>query len=134
MNRGWICVYIFKSISALGSSRSEMAGEEKQEGRNGAESCDGVCVPSPGFVSRRKMIASISSLNRQISNIQEEVDHLADVCASSVVCEEVVLSVESLRDPLLPITKGPADDDWDRWFRPAGRASGGRKRWKCRII
>ncbi|CAM8963476.1 hypothetical protein QQ045_003384 [Rhodiola kirilowii] len=95
-----------------------MTSEQKQES-----------VTGPGFVSRRKTIAAISILNHQINNIREEIDHLESLCFSSVVCQELVSSVESLADPLLTVTKGPTDAEWDRWFRAAGRRSGDPKRW-----
>ncbi|KAM1618186.1 hypothetical protein ACFXTN_015473 [Malus domestica] len=55
----------------------------------------------------------------QIDIIQKELDHLETVGESSIVCKDLIATVESTSDPLLPWTKGPGEVGWDRWFRGA---------------
>ncbi|XP_021834802.1 guanine nucleotide-binding protein subunit gamma 1-like [Prunus avium] len=73
----------------------------------------------PTFIGKHKLAASISHLHNQIDFIQKELTQLETVGESSIVCKELIASVESSSDPLLPWTKGPADVGWDRWFRGA---------------
>ncbi|ONI26021.1 hypothetical protein PRUPE_2G330000 [Prunus persica] len=73
----------------------------------------------PTFIGKHKLAASISHLHNQIDIIQKELTQLETAGESSIVCKELIASVESISDPLLPSTKGPADVQWDRWFRGA---------------
>ncbi|XP_024020779.1 guanine nucleotide-binding protein subunit gamma 2-like [Morus notabilis] len=80
------------------------------------------------FLGRHRLSASISYLNNQINIIQEELNELETVGQSSILCKELLSSLENIPDPLLPMTKGPADVNWDRWFRGVHN-SRGHKRW-----
>ncbi|KAM1313114.1 hypothetical protein ACFX2F_017183 [Malus domestica] len=73
----------------------------------------------PTFIGKHKLAASISHLESQIDIIQKELDHLETVGESSIVCKDLIATVESTSDPLLPWTKGPGEVGWDRWFRGA---------------
>uniref|UniRef100_A0A2P2Q977 G protein gamma domain-containing protein n=1 Tax=Rhizophora mucronata TaxID=61149 RepID=A0A2P2Q977_RHIMU len=79
-----------------------------------------------GFLGRHRMAAAITRLQSQINLLQEELDQLEKLGKSSIACERLVSSVESVPDPLLPLTKGPANSVWDRWF-PGTQNS--RRRW-----
>ncbi|XP_050213137.1 guanine nucleotide-binding protein subunit gamma 1-like [Mercurialis annua] len=79
-----------------------------------------------GFVGRHRLAASISHLHNQINFLQEELDQLDTLGESSIVCKELISNAESVPDPLLPLSKGPIDVNWDRWFRGANN---NRKRW-----
>ncbi|XP_059663019.1 guanine nucleotide-binding protein subunit gamma 1-like [Cornus florida] len=83
---------------------------------------------TPTFMGKHRMAAAIASLHQQIQIIQEELDLLETVGESSIVCKELISSVESAPDALLPLTKGPAIVGWDRWFQGA-HGTRGRKRW-----
>ncbi|KAI4337398.1 hypothetical protein L6164_015822 [Bauhinia variegata] len=80
----------------------------------------------PKFFGKHRMQAAMTHLNNQITSIQEELDKLETIGESSTVCKDVISSVESTPDPLLPWTKGSADAGWDRWFRGAHNSL---KRW-----
>ncbi|KAL1830544.1 hypothetical protein ACET3Z_000195 [Daucus carota] len=80
----------------------------------------------PNFVGKHRMTAAIALLNQQIQFLQEEIDQLETLGGSSVVCKELVASVESVSDALLPVTKGPTEVAWERWFQ---RSSKNRKKW-----
>ncbi|KAM6543797.1 hypothetical protein CsatB_008244 [Cannabis sativa] len=84
--------------------------------------------PNPTFLGRHRMNAAISQLNTQINIIQKELHELETVGESSIVCAELISSLETIPDPLLPTTRGPAEVTWDRWFRGAN-TSRGHKRW-----
>ncbi|XP_062097647.1 guanine nucleotide-binding protein subunit gamma 1-like isoform X1 [Humulus lupulus] len=84
--------------------------------------------PNPTFLGRHRMNAAISHLNTQINIIEKELNELETVGDSSIVCQELISSLETIPDPLLPTTKGPADVSWDRWFRGAHN-SRSHKRW-----
>ncbi|KAK0573772.1 hypothetical protein LWI29_013354 [Acer saccharum] len=73
--------------------------------------------PTPSFMGKHRLAATISHLHNQINLIQEELDQLETLGESSLVCDQLISSVESIPDPLLPMTKAPADDSWERWFR-----------------
>ncbi|KAL3360507.1 hypothetical protein AABB24_013768 [Solanum stoloniferum] len=79
-------------------------------------------------MGKHRMAAAISSLDQQILFIQEELDKLESYGEASIVCKEFISVVESKPDALLPVTKGPVDVKWDRWFQ---RANGSKrnKRW-----
>ncbi|KAK1372420.1 G protein gamma domain-containing protein [Heracleum sosnowskyi] len=82
----------------------------------------------PNFVGKHRMTAAIALLNQQIQFLQEEIEQLDTYGGSSIVCKELIASVESNSDALLPVTKGPTDVAWERWFQRA-RSSKNRKKW-----
>ncbi|KAF3446032.1 hypothetical protein FNV43_RR11210 [Rhamnella rubrinervis] len=82
----------------------------------------------PTFFGKHRMTAAISHLQNQINFIQEELNELETLDGSSIVCKELVSSVETTPDPLLPMSKGPLDASWDRWFR-GSHNSRNNKRW-----
>ncbi|XVF21691.1 hypothetical protein REPUB_Repub12eG0111900 [Reevesia pubescens] len=47
---------------------------------------------------------------------QEEMEELEKTDNVSTLCEELLLSMETRPDPLLPLTNGPINPSWDRWF------------------
>ncbi|KAL7165755.1 hypothetical protein ACSBR2_036597 [Camellia fascicularis] len=83
---------------------------------------------TPNFIGKHRMAAALAHLQHQIQIIQEELEELETCGESSLVCKELVSTVESLPDALLSVTKGPAVVGWDRWFHGA-HGSRGRKRW-----
>ncbi|KAH7524286.1 hypothetical protein FEM48_Zijuj06G0103400 [Ziziphus jujuba var. spinosa] len=82
----------------------------------------------PTFFGKHRMTAAISHLQNQINIIQDELNQLETLGVSSIVCKELVSSVGNVPDPLLPMTKGPLDVGWDRWFR-GSHNSRNNKRW-----
>ncbi|PWA58093.1 G-protein gamma-like domain-containing protein [Artemisia annua] len=99
---------------------------------NGGATTSGIRSSSTNtsFIGKHRLAAIISQQNQQIQIIQEELDQLETLGQSSLVCQQLILSVESSTDALLPVTKGPADGGWDRWFQRANHSSSrNRKRW-----
>ncbi|CAN0893429.1 Guanine nucleotide-binding protein subunit gamma 2 [Linum grandiflorum] len=80
-----------------------------------------------GYFGKHRMAASLSILQLQIQSTQEELDQLESMGGSSAVCTELLTSVESTPDPLLPWSRGPPNESWERWFRGAHYNS--RRRW-----
>ncbi|XP_027333432.1 guanine nucleotide-binding protein subunit gamma 2-like [Abrus precatorius] len=82
----------------------------------------------PGFIGKHRLQAAITHLNNQITILQEELEKLDSIGESSILCKDVISSVESIPDPLLPHTKGSVDAGWDRWFGGAHHSKN-HKRW-----
>ncbi|KAI9106555.1 hypothetical protein K1719_022083 [Acacia pycnantha] len=80
------------------------------------------------FIGKHRLQAAISHLNNEITIIEEELEKLETMDKSSSVCQELISSVESIPDPLLPWIKGSLDCGWDRWFGGA-QHSRSHKRW-----
>ncbi|KAK4435645.1 Guanine nucleotide-binding protein subunit gamma 2 [Sesamum alatum] len=83
---------------------------------------------TPGLMGKHRMAAAISYLNQQIQIIQDELNELETIGGVSAVCPELISTVDSVPDALLPVTRGPADVGWERWFQGA-QSSRGRRRW-----
>ncbi|KAK6131975.1 hypothetical protein DH2020_034282 [Rehmannia glutinosa] len=91
-------------------------------------SSQGSANRNPGIMGKHRMTAAISFLNQQIQIIQDELDELDTIGGVSTVCPELISSIDSVPDALLPETRGPADIGWDRWFQGA-QSSRSRRRW-----
>ncbi|XP_048609782.1 peptidyl-prolyl cis-trans isomerase CYP63 isoform X4 [Brassica napus] len=52
----------------------------------------------------------------ELSTLQKELEALGQTDIVSTVCEELLCVIEEAPDPLLPLTKGPLNLGWDRWF------------------
>ncbi|XP_009588841.1 guanine nucleotide-binding protein subunit gamma 2-like [Nicotiana tabacum] len=84
---------------------------------------------TPNMVmGKHRLVAAIASLNQQIQIIQDELDQLDSFGEASIVCRELVSSVELMPDALLPVTRGPINVHLDRWFHGAND-SRRNKRW-----
>ncbi|KAL6216889.1 PREDICTED: guanine nucleotide-binding protein subunit gamma 1-like [Fragaria vesca subsp. vesca] len=105
--------------SSSPSSPGRSAGGEAKREDAAAGSGIRAGPPCPTFVGKHRMAAAISLLHTQINIIQEELNELETVGESSIVCKELVASIESVSDPLLPWSKGAPEVGWDRWFRGA---------------
>ncbi|KAK7293565.1 hypothetical protein RJT34_16433 [Clitoria ternatea] len=105
-------------------------GRESEDFREGREKGPQPATASlPGFIGKHRLQAAITHLNNQITIIEEELEKLETIGESSTVCNDVISSVESIPDPLLPIPKGSVDASWDRWFGGAHHHSRNHKRW-----
>ncbi|XP_010252142.1 PREDICTED: guanine nucleotide-binding protein subunit gamma 2-like [Nelumbo nucifera] len=85
-------------------------------------------VVQDSYLGKHRMAAAITRLEHQIQIIQKELQELDTMDPSSTSCKEVISSVENVPDALLPITRGPIDTSWDRWFRGTHN-SRSHKRW-----
>ncbi|KAL9227181.1 hypothetical protein vseg_002905 [Gypsophila vaccaria] len=80
------------------------------------------------FIGRHRLQAAISHLDQQIKTFQDELNELDSIGGPSTVCNELISGVESAPDPLLPLTRGPVDVSWERWFGGGG-SSRSHRRW-----
>ncbi|TQE10547.1 hypothetical protein C1H46_003785 [Malus baccata] len=128
-----------KQVEEANPSSSPARGREDEGGGGGGGGGGGMALPLyfkdraragqfPTFIGKHKLAASISHLQNQIDIIQKELDQLETIGESSIVCKDLIASVESTSDPLLPWTKGPCEVGWDRWFRGANN-SRNHSRW-----
>ncbi|KAI3468465.1 hypothetical protein Pfo_025128 [Paulownia fortunei] len=109
---------------------------EQQNNDTPSPSSPSVALPSsqgsanttPGLMGKHRMAAAISFLNQQIQIIQDELDELETIGGVSTVCQELISSIDSVPDALLPVTRGSAEVGWDRWFQGA-QSSRSRRRW-----
>ncbi|XP_061358806.1 uncharacterized protein LOC133302997 [Gastrolobium bilobum] len=76
--------------------------------------------PDEGSVKRRN----------EKKRIWEELEQLERMEKASTSCKEMFSNVETRPDPLLPLTIGPLNPLWDRWFEgpPLPQDSKG---WRC---
>ncbi|XAR69930.1 hypothetical protein NMG60_11001703 [Bertholletia excelsa] len=120
------------SPPALAPLPEEASGGERENNNNNDVRDGGSAVRTvtaiPNFIGKHRLAAVVAHLDHQIQIIQEELQELETLGESSLVCKELVSTVESIPDGLLPVTKGPAGVGWDRWFQ-GGHGSRGRKRW-----
>ncbi|KAK2978069.1 hypothetical protein RJ640_015707 [Escallonia rubra] len=107
---------------------SDGGGADEQRSQEEAATSQLARAGPSNFVGKHRMAAAIARLHQEIQIIQEELDQLETLGAASIVCTELVSSIESIPDPLLPETNGPAEVGWDRWFQGANGARN-RKRW-----
>ncbi|KAL6185018.1 hypothetical protein ACLB2K_041153 [Fragaria x ananassa] len=54
--------------------------------------------------------------SKRIACWMEELEQLEKIDKASAACKEILSNVETRPDPLLPITHGPLNPFWDRWF------------------
>ncbi|KAJ8471726.1 hypothetical protein OPV22_026069 [Ensete ventricosum] len=80
------------------------------------------------FLGKHRLSAAISRLNQEIQYLQEELNELETMEPSSAACKEILLSTEGKPDAFLPVTPGPENAAWHRWFQRV-RSSHSRKWW-----
>ncbi|KAJ1698199.1 hypothetical protein LUZ63_006711 [Rhynchospora breviuscula] len=78
------------------------------------------------FIGKHRLAAAIACLDQEILSLQKELTELETMEPSSASCKEVIASTEGKPDPLLPITTGPENSSWDRWFQ---RVRSSRNKW-----
>ncbi|TKY51954.1 Guanine nucleotide-binding protein subunit gamma 2 [Spatholobus suberectus] len=65
---------------------------------------------------KHRIHAEIKCLEQEARFLEEEIEHLGKMEKVSKSCKEMFTSVETRPDPLLPLTNGPLNPLWDRWF------------------
>ncbi|KAG8058076.1 hypothetical protein GUJ93_ZPchr0002g26144 [Zizania palustris] len=88
----------------------------------------GAVMRSVGYVGKHRLSAAIARLDQELQSLQKELDELETMKPASVACQEVISSTEGKPDPLLPITSGPENASWERWFQRV-RSSRSNKWW-----
>ncbi|KAL5212295.1 hypothetical protein ABZP36_023142 [Zizania latifolia] len=75
-------------------------------------------LSQPAFISKVGVLTGILA----------ELSELESMESASTACQEVISSTEGKPDPLLPITSGPENASWERWFQRV-RSSRSNKWW-----
>ncbi|KAJ1277834.1 hypothetical protein BS78_04G033500 [Paspalum vaginatum] len=84
-----------------------------------------------GYVGKHRLSAAIARLDQELQSLQDELTELETMESASAACQDVIASTEGKPDPLLPITSGPENSSWDRWFQRV-RSSRSNKWWASR--
>ncbi|XP_022771183.1 guanine nucleotide-binding protein subunit gamma 2-like [Durio zibethinus] len=66
--------------------------------------------------SKHRILAELKRVEQESRFLEEEMEELEKTDNVSTLCEELLLSMETIPDPLLPLTNGPINPSWDRWF------------------
>ncbi|KAK3417455.1 hypothetical protein EUGRSUZ_H03396, partial [Eucalyptus grandis] len=65
---------------------------------------------------KHRIQAELKRLEQESRFLEEELEQLEKMEKASVACMELLAHVEAKPDPLLPVTTGPLNPLWDRWF------------------
>lgn len=63
-----------------------------------------------------RIMAEIKRLEQESKCLEEELEELEKLEGASSICTELLNYVEAKPDALLPVTNGPANPSWNRWF------------------
>ncbi|KAI3421421.1 G protein gamma domain-containing protein [Psidium guajava] len=77
-----------------------------------------------------RIMAEIKRLEQDSKFLEEELEEVERLEDASSICKELLLYVETKPDALLPVTNGPANPLWNRWFEGFQDSEGCR----CRIM
>ncbi|PIN13406.1 hypothetical protein CDL12_13975 [Handroanthus impetiginosus] len=73
---------------------------------------------------KHRISAELKRLEQETRFLEEELEQLDKMENASAACEELVINIETKPDPLLPVTNGPINPVWDRWFEGPQESSG----------
>ncbi|KAK4560235.1 hypothetical protein RGQ29_009133 [Quercus rubra] len=65
---------------------------------------------------RHRILAELKRVEQDSRFLEEELEELHRTENVSTLCEELLRNIEVIPDPLLPLTNGPLNQLWDRWF------------------
>ncbi|KAK7278371.1 hypothetical protein RJT34_23399 [Clitoria ternatea] len=73
---------------------------------------------------KHRIHAELKRLEQETRFLEEELEQLEKMEKASTSCKEMLSSVETRPDPLLPLTNGPLNPLWDRWFEGPQNSKG----------
>ncbi|XP_009592070.1 guanine nucleotide-binding protein subunit gamma 1-like isoform X1 [Nicotiana tabacum] len=73
---------------------------------------------------KHRISAELKRLEQETRFLEEELELLDKMEKASTACKEMLSNVETSPDPLLPVTHGPTNPYWDRWFEGPQDTSG----------
>ncbi|KAA3474970.1 ammonium transporter 3 member 3-like [Gossypium australe] len=79
---------------------------------------------------KHRILAELKRVEQESKFLEEEMEELERTDNVSTLSEELLLIMETRPDPLLPLTNGPINPSWDRWFEGPRDAKGCR----CQIL
>ncbi|TVU04152.1 hypothetical protein EJB05_50289, partial [Eragrostis curvula] len=65
---------------------------------------------------RHRIQAELKKLEQEARFLEEELEELEKTDKVSSALQQFLVTIESKADPLLPVTTGPSNQSWDRWF------------------
>ncbi|XP_011073473.1 guanine nucleotide-binding protein subunit gamma 2 [Sesamum indicum] len=79
---------------------------------------------------KHRISAELKRLEQETRFLEEELEQLERMEKASVACKEMLITIKTRPDPLLPLTQGPVNPMWDRWFEGPQDSS----RCRCWIL
>ncbi|KAK4383910.1 Guanine nucleotide-binding protein subunit gamma 2 [Sesamum angolense] len=73
---------------------------------------------------KHRISAELKRLEQETRFLEEEFEQLEKLERASASCKELLINIETRPDPLLPVTNGPVNPTWDRWFEGPQESSG----------
>ncbi|XP_057467393.1 guanine nucleotide-binding protein subunit gamma 2-like [Actinidia eriantha] len=73
---------------------------------------------------KHRISAELKRLEQETRFLEEELEQLEKMEVASAACKELLSIVETKPDPLLPVTSGPTNPSWDRWFEGPQKSKG----------
>ncbi|XP_044486038.1 guanine nucleotide-binding protein subunit gamma 1-like [Mangifera indica] len=65
---------------------------------------------------KHRLQAELKRVEQEAKFLEEELEELDQMEKASMACKETLSDVKARPDPLLPVTTGPSNPSWDRWF------------------
>lgn len=90
-----------QSSQVLASENGRQFSEDYRENTTHHPQSQSQSFPG-GFIGKHRLQAALTHLNNQITILQEELEKVETIGESSTVCKDLISSVESTPDPLLP--------------------------------
>ncbi|KAL4355531.1 hypothetical protein GQ457_06G029100 [Hibiscus cannabinus] len=79
---------------------------------------------------KHRILAELKRVEQESRFLEDEMEELERTDNISTLSSELLLSMETRPDPLLPVTSGPVNPSWDRWFEGPQDSKGCR----CQIL
>ncbi|XP_047323618.1 guanine nucleotide-binding protein subunit gamma 2-like [Impatiens glandulifera] len=73
---------------------------------------------------KHRISAELKRLEQETRFLEEELEKLERIENASAACKEMLSILETKPDPLLPLTNGPINPLWDRWFEGPQESKG----------
>uniref|UniRef100_A0A1D1ZG12 Exodeoxyribonuclease 7 small subunit n=1 Tax=Anthurium amnicola TaxID=1678845 RepID=A0A1D1ZG12_9ARAE len=73
-------------------------------------------VPAADTRGKHRIVAELKRLEQETRFLEEELEEIERTDRVSAACQELLQNVENKPDPLLPVTNGPLNPSWERWF------------------
>ncbi|XP_038717786.1 guanine nucleotide-binding protein subunit gamma 1-like [Tripterygium wilfordii] len=87
------------------SETSSSVDEQVVAGRGGADTR-----------GKHRILAELNRVEQEIKFLEDGLGELQGIDNVSTMCEELLRRIETIPDPLVPLTNGPVNQEWDRWF------------------
>uniref|UniRef100_A0A7N0U249 G protein gamma domain-containing protein n=2 Tax=Kalanchoe fedtschenkoi TaxID=63787 RepID=A0A7N0U249_KALFE len=81
-------------------------------------------APPTDTRGKHRVLAELKRVEQEARFLEEELQKLETTEDVSTLCLELLQLIETKPDPLLPVTRGPANPAWDRWFEPPKDSEG----------